>query len=84
MPAITSSQNPTVKLIRRLAEKKYRQETGLFVAEGWDMLILRRNVMMGLPCGSEKFITKIDKMADRDFHHKPLGRPRAQKDDKRA
>jgi RNA methyltransferase, TrmH family len=38
MLAITSSQNPTVKLIRSLAEKKYRQETGLFVAEGWDML----------------------------------------------
>ncbi len=38
MLAITSMQNPTVKLIRSLAEKKYRQETGLFVAEGWDML----------------------------------------------
>jgi RNA methyltransferase, TrmH family len=38
MLAITSSQNPTVKLIRSLAEKKYRQETSLFVAEGWDML----------------------------------------------
>jgi RNA methyltransferase, TrmH family len=38
MLAITSSQNPTVKRIRSLAEKKYRQETGLFVAEGWDML----------------------------------------------
>ncbi len=38
MLAITSSQNPTIKLIRALSEKKYRQETGLFVAEGWDML----------------------------------------------
>jgi RNA methyltransferase, TrmH family len=38
MLAITSSQNPTVKRIRSLAEKKFRQETGLFVAEGWDML----------------------------------------------
>jgi RNA methyltransferase, TrmH family len=38
MPAITSSQNPTVKLVRSLAEKKFRRETGLFVAEGWDML----------------------------------------------
>jgi RNA methyltransferase, TrmH family len=38
MLAITSSQNPTVKLIRSLSEKKFRQEHGLFVAEGWDML----------------------------------------------
>ena len=27
-----------IKLIRSLAEKKFRQETGLFVAEGWEML----------------------------------------------
>ena len=33
-----SPQNPTIKLIRSLAEKKFRQETGLFVAEGWEML----------------------------------------------
>jgi RNA methyltransferase, TrmH family len=33
-----SSQNPAIKLIRSLAEKKFRQETGLFVAEGWEML----------------------------------------------
>ena len=38
MLSITSPQNPTIKLIRSLAEKKYRQESGLFVAEGWDML----------------------------------------------
>ena len=33
-----SPQNPAIKLIRSLAEKKFRQETGLFVAEGWEML----------------------------------------------
>ncbi len=38
MLSITSPQNPTIKLIRSLAEKKFRQETGLFVAEGWPML----------------------------------------------
>ncbi|MGB8315401.1 MAG: RNA methyltransferase [Aestuariivirga sp.] len=38
MLSITSPQNPTIKLIRSLSEKKYRQESGLFVAEGWDML----------------------------------------------
>ena len=31
---ITSPHNATVKLIRSLMDKKYRQETGLFVAEG--------------------------------------------------
>ena len=34
MLTITSPQNPTIKLIRSLAEKKHRQEHGLFVAEG--------------------------------------------------
>ena len=38
MAPVTSLQNPMIKLIRSLAEKKFRQETGLFVAEGWDML----------------------------------------------
>jgi TrmH family RNA methyltransferase len=38
MPVITSLQNPTVKLVRSLAQKKHRQETGLFVAEGRAML----------------------------------------------
>jgi RNA methyltransferase, TrmH family len=31
---ITSAQNPTIKFIRALEQKKRRQETGLFVAEG--------------------------------------------------
>jgi TrmH family RNA methyltransferase len=38
MAQVMSPQNPAIKLIRSLAEKKYRQETGLFVAEGWEML----------------------------------------------
>jgi TrmH family RNA methyltransferase len=38
MLSITSAQNPTIKLIRSLSEKKYRLESGLFVAEGWEML----------------------------------------------
>ncbi len=37
---ITSPHNPTIKLIRSLAEKRHRQEAGLFVAEG--MLVLER------------------------------------------
>lgn len=31
---ISSAQNPTIKSIRALEQKKHRQETGLFVAEG--------------------------------------------------
>ena len=38
MAPVTSPQNPTIKLIRSLSEKKFRQETGLFAAEGWEML----------------------------------------------
>lgn len=38
MEAITSTRNDTVKLIRSLALKKRRTETGLFVAEGREML----------------------------------------------
>lgn len=35
---ITSVHNPAIKLIRSLAEKKYRSEHGLFVAEGRNVL----------------------------------------------
>ena len=38
MAQVMSPQNPAIKLIRSLSEKKFRQETGLFVAEGWEML----------------------------------------------
>lgn len=38
MAPVTSPQNSTIKLIRSLSEKKFRQESGLFVVEGWSML----------------------------------------------
>jgi RNA methyltransferase, TrmH family len=38
MLTITSQQNPVVKLIRSLSDKKARREHGLFLAEGLDML----------------------------------------------
>ena len=40
------------------------------------LLILRRNVMMGLPCGSEGFLKKLEKKAGRNLHYKPQGRPK--------
>ncbi|MBI3673690.1 MAG: RNA methyltransferase [Rhizobiales bacterium] len=38
MPPISSLHNPTIKRIRSLADKKHRQEQGLFVAEGAKVL----------------------------------------------
>ena len=38
MLPISSTQNPTIKLIRSLDDKKARREAGLFVAEGFAML----------------------------------------------
>jgi RNA methyltransferase, TrmH family len=38
MLPITSLQNPTIKLIRSLDDKKHRREAGLFIAEGVQML----------------------------------------------
>lgn len=43
-PVITSPHNPTVKLIRSLAEKKHRQDAGLFVAEGEKVLERARSI----------------------------------------
>ncbi|WP_421695172.1 TrmH family RNA methyltransferase [Aestuariivirga sp.] len=42
MLTITSPHNPTLKLIRSLAEKRNRQETGLFIAEGSQVLARAR------------------------------------------
>jgi TrmH family RNA methyltransferase len=43
MEVITSIKNDTVKLVRSLALKKHRTETGLFVAEGREMLSRARS-----------------------------------------
>lgn len=42
--------------------------------------ILRRNADKGLPCGSEKFIQKLEHMTGRALHHRPRGRPRKAED----
>ena len=39
---VTSPHNPTIKLIRSLAEKRHRQEHGLFIAEGERVLARAR------------------------------------------
>ena len=39
------------------------------------LLVLRRNAVMGLPCGAEGFIGKIEKLAGRALRYRPQGRP---------
>ncbi len=51
----------------------------VWLAEGdseEEMVILRRNVEKGLPCGSERFIRKLEKCVDRLLRYRPMGRPR--------
>jgi len=38
--------------------------------------VLRRNAEKGLPCGSEKFIRKLEKLTGRALQYRPRGRPR--------
>ena len=42
--------------------------------------IMRRHTEKGLPCGSEKFIQKLEKLTGRALQYRPRGRPR--KDDR--
>ena len=44
--------------------------------------VLRRNVEKGLPCGSEKFIQKLEKLTGRALQYRPRGRPRKARDEK--
>lgn len=44
-----------------------------------EMAIIRRNVEKGLPCGSERFISKLEKLAGRSLKYRPMGRPKAEK-----
>jgi TrmH family RNA methyltransferase len=37
-PPITSTRNPTLRELRKLHERKHRERSGLFIAEGEDML----------------------------------------------
>jgi len=42
--------------------------------------VLRRNVDKGLPCGSETFIQKLEKMTGQALQYRPRGRPRKEQD----
>ena len=41
-----------------------------------EVQMLRRNVEMGLPCGSEGFVKKLGELAGRLLEYRPQGRPR--------
>lgn len=50
-----------------------------WLAEGEDknqLLVIRRNIDKGLPCGSERFIKKLEKVAGKVLQYRPQGRPR--------
>jgi RNA methyltransferase, TrmH family len=66
MVTITSQQNPHVKLIRSLEDKKARREHGLFVAEGLTML------ERAAACGWEPELYLATKPAWIWDAHKPL------------
>ncbi len=42
--------------------------------------ILRRNADKGLPCGSDRFIRKLEKLAGRVLQYRPQGRPKKDTD----
>ena len=52
-----------------------------WLAEGDDpekLRCLRRHVEKGLPCGSEAFVRKLEKIAKRVLRYRPQGRPKKQ------
>ncbi len=40
-----------------------------------ELMVLRRNVNKGLPCGSDRFINKLGQSAGRELSYRPQGRP---------
>ena len=48
--------------------------------ESQKLEVLRRNVDKGLPCGTEKFINKLEKLTGRALQYRPRGRPKQEKD----
>lgn len=50
-----------------------------WLAEGDEpdqLAVIRRNVEKGLPCGSDRFIQKLERMMGRALQYRPRGRPR--------
>jgi putative transposase len=50
-----------------------------WLSEGDDqeeISVLRRNIAKGLPCGTKRFINKLEKLAGRILQYRPQGRPK--------
>jgi len=50
-----------------------------WLAEGdWpdEIEVLRRHVERGLPCGSDKFVRKLERIAGQTLRYRPRGRPK--------
>jgi len=41
-----------------------------------ELEVLRRHVERGLPCGSEKFVRKLERIAGQTLRYRPRGRPK--------
>ena len=44
--------------------------------EANELSLIRRNIEKGLPCGSDRFIIKLEKLTGRSLHFQPQGRPK--------
>jgi putative transposase len=60
-----------------------RGDWSAWLAEGDELSqleVLRRNVDKGLPCGSQAFIRKLERLAGRALRFRPPGRPKKQEE----
>ena len=60
---ITSSANPRIKSLRKLRERKYRQESGCFYAEGLRILVeaARQGAIIETLVVSPELLTSTDR-----------------------
>jgi putative transposase len=78
---------PDPVLTRKLSWQRQFESIGdwsAWLAEGdapQRLEILRRNVEKGLPCGSEKFVQKLEKLTGRALQYRPRGRPKREIDE---
>lgn len=75
-------------LTKKAYWKKQMESIGdwsAWLAEGekeQELTLIRRNIEKGLPCGSERFIKKLERQAGRVLTYRPLGRPKKMNDKK--
>ena len=65
---------PLLNMYRPVSENEWSD--WLAVPDDVSISALRRNVEKGLPCGSDTFINKLEKLADRNLRFRSQGRPK--------